>query len=87
MRERRRARERDRDREIHTVFAGVKAAVFLEEKISKSWGAPYAALRPYRRQIRKCVRERERERERERQSVCERERERKKGEGRRKNES
>ena len=34
-----------------TVFAGVKAAVFLEEKISKSRGAAYTALRPYRRQI------------------------------------
>ena len=28
---------------VHTVFAGVKAAVFLEEKTSKSWGAAYAA--------------------------------------------
>ena len=27
----------------HTVFAGVKAAVFLEEKISKSRGAAFAA--------------------------------------------
>ena len=28
---------------LFTVFAGVKAAVFLEEKISKSRGAAYAA--------------------------------------------
>ena len=28
---------------LTTVFAGVKAAVFLEEKISKSRGAAYAA--------------------------------------------
>ena len=27
---------------VNTVFAGVKAAVFLEEKISKSRGAAYA---------------------------------------------